>query len=322
MEDHSNLFKLHLGTVIRGAPMYRASDKTVHVRYAKRGSDNETRSSFGAILYARGAGKERVTIGPEQARYRGYRFWETDPFEERNLGLSVNGEPRRVLICGSGDGALQDFLRIATGMKSAKEIMQAILPSFDARLLHQLYSEEDQGARAKVSNGLRWDHHVQLRLDRVHRHIAAQLLPADRSNVSLEKQIETLLGHSRTTELRLIHLCKHFTAMYPLNRFLVHLLHRYAKVADLTERIDILSNRGLAVVVCRNHKPTKNHNTCHGLEHLVILSKQPDCQPSAASHLIQVERPFHAIIIRFGPEPSPGPHLLINRHTLPYHSAL
>jgi len=321
-ERYGELLELNFGTIVHGLPYYRPPDKMLAVRYGAKGSTTGKTVAFGAVLYARGAGQERVTSGPKHAPYRGFRFWETDPFELLQLGLGEVEEPRRVLICGSGDGALQDFLRIATGLKSAKEILQAVLPDFDRGLLHRLYSEEDQGLRAKVWNGLRWDHNVQMRLDAVHLRIAAELLPRKGGNTEIEERIAGLLRHSDGVELRLVHPCQHFTAIYPLNRFVVYLLYRYATVAGLSERIDIRPGRSLATVECVDHEPQKSPRDCHGLEHKVTLRKEPDCRPSPTPLLVEVERPFHSVVVRFGPEPGPGPHLKVNRHTLPYHSAL
>ena len=65
----------------------------------------------GAVLSCVGSGTEKSTHG----NYAGFDFWTTDPFQR--LGATDH-----VLISGGGDGALQDYLRVVTGRKSAEEI--------------------------------------------------------------------------------------------------------------------------------------------------------------------------------------------------------
>ena len=54
----------------------------------------------------------------------GYRYWDADPWDESGLRRpDMNGKTISIAVCGAGDGALQDFLRIVTGLKSAKDLM-------------------------------------------------------------------------------------------------------------------------------------------------------------------------------------------------------
>jgi FAD binding domain len=62
-------------------------------------------ASFGALLFARGFGTERIQVG---THYRGFAFWETDPCATPHFGVASTSVPS-VLISGAGDGALQDF---------------------------------------------------------------------------------------------------------------------------------------------------------------------------------------------------------------------
>lgn len=55
-------------------------------------------------------------------------FWEADQFQTTGLGISRVEIPR-VLVSGSGDGALQDFVRLATGHRSALEVYELLLAS-------------------------------------------------------------------------------------------------------------------------------------------------------------------------------------------------
>ncbi|HYR27828.1 MAG TPA: FAD-dependent oxidoreductase, partial [Thermoanaerobaculia bacterium] len=59
--------------------------------------------TYGAIVLARGPGKEDVGLGAGQ--FCSYAFWDTDRITRGELA------GRSILISGGGDGALQDFLR-------------------------------------------------------------------------------------------------------------------------------------------------------------------------------------------------------------------
>jgi hypothetical protein len=69
------------------------------------------------ILSCEGAGSEQTKIG----NYKGLRFWDKDKFEQEYLGIKPPRTPQ-ILISGGGDGALQDFLRIITKVKSVADI--------------------------------------------------------------------------------------------------------------------------------------------------------------------------------------------------------
>lgn len=99
---------------------------------------------FGCVLWTVGFGAERCDFGD----YVGYPFWETDPFEQPNCG--VKGTAPEIVISGSGDGALQDFLRITTNLPSAEQVMRRanLSPQQRTRLERELYYAEDLGPRA------------------------------------------------------------------------------------------------------------------------------------------------------------------------------
>lgn len=98
----------------------------------------------GAIIDATGFGGEncRIVVGDDLA-YEGQQFWSSDSFTD------LNSAHHEVLISGSGDGALQDYLRVVTRMHHVIEIAERCrLP---LRLLHAVQSAEDRAHR-----GLAW----------------------------------------------------------------------------------------------------------------------------------------------------------------------
>jgi hypothetical protein len=307
--------KYNTQLVSRAIQSSQDSEGILEVTYESSG-EGLTTKGFGAALYARGFGTERSTCSD----YRGFDFWETDNLEDSNLGLPASALKRQTLICGGGDGALQDFLRIATGKRSAAEILKGIQSFIDPLILSKLYSEEDQGYRARVWNDKKQDHAVFNRLEAVHRELVDQMF-SDRSNGdALAHEIDLLLQHANWLRILLVHPCSHFTATYPLNRFLVHLiLSRSSRTGVAIERWQETS---VVNVVGTDHQCNRTATVCHGQEHAVSFTQKPDCYSDHEFGKWDGGR-FEAVILRLGVNP-PKPFDLINRpmffrHLLPYH---
>jgi FAD dependent oxidoreductase len=272
--------------------------------------DRKMFEEFGAVLEARGFAAENVQLG----HYRGLAFWETDPFAERNLGRGPG--PIRVLICGDGDGALQDFLRITTGKHSAAAIMEKIEPLLDRKLLREIYSEEDHAFRAKSWNLRMHDHKVQCRLDRMHREWAQEIVGSGAAN-QVRSVLDGLLNYSRGVQLDLIHRCEHFTALYPLNRFLVYLI-----AAMAPSSIRIFPRVSVREVSCQHPGP-RGPRTCLGQDHSVEIEAFAHCNDRAGARAAdEMPRIYDTVILRLGLE-----RVLVGeqfqfrfpRELLPYH---
>ena len=75
------------------------------------------------VLLCVGA-EERGVAG---SQHRSYRFWDSDPYETLHYGLpSLPPTGLRTLVSGGGDGALQDFLRIACQRPGAARPVQVL----------------------------------------------------------------------------------------------------------------------------------------------------------------------------------------------------
>jgi putative NAD(P)-binding protein len=288
---------------------------------------------FGAVLDARGFRPERLQILPqlvagtsvnEKDYFRSIAFWRSDTFADTNLGLPPSPGKLRVIICGDGDGALQDFLRIATGKSSAKKLMEQIEPLIprSSDLLRQLYSAEDQGYRAKIWNSRMHDHNVHLRLDLVHKGRISNLL-ASKPGKKIKGVVAEALKFSEHVDLRLAHPCCHFTAAYPLNRFLVHLVSAVVESLPARSRpsISIIPHTSVQSVECIGHKPGKPED-CLGKEHLVKTENWPDCRGDVLKGSVgEASGTYDAVILRLGLEDSDPTRLVhqLSRHLMPYH---
>lgn len=104
-------------------------------------------SEFGMILSCIGFAKEQTWVRSQKG-FNGAAFWEIN-FEDYNSGNT------KTLICGSGDGALQDFLLIISEENSAREIYKRLGLSGEVRewIEQNLYRAEDDAYRSTLWHG-------------------------------------------------------------------------------------------------------------------------------------------------------------------------
>ncbi len=149
----------------------------LHVLLDRAGA--EIKKVVAMVIVAVGAGDEKVFDhkGPPPrppGTYRGFGFWQDDPFEQDGCGLGSKQDT--VLISGSGEGALQDFLRITTRKASAKEVLGGCFdgPSQVNPATTQPIKEAIQGAETRARGAMHWgrggryDHDYQQELENVH----------------------------------------------------------------------------------------------------------------------------------------------------------
>lgn len=224
------------------------------------------------VVLAVGFGEENVWFSSQRTS-RGYFFWETDPFEKPGAGVPAGLSTVEVLISGSGDGALQDFLRVATGKRSAREIYHALGLNALPGIEEALQSVSDRTRALLWGTGNRHDHPWHLELHEECRRVAGAVL---RDSSDIGRRINHLTS-SRFDRLHLVFGCSHFTNTYLLNRFLVLLVAEYWKTKD-ERKIVFRAGQRVKSVVCGAHcNPSSIPNGCHGRPHTVELVKFPKC---------------------------------------------
>lgn len=295
---------------------------------------------FGAVIWAAGTTREETRVrgtGPKPA-YEGRAFWSSDPFGLRNCGLPYQPE---VLIAGSGDGALQDFLRVATGLSTAEAIYRSCNIPLDVE--QRVHSAEDRALRcwswaAKKSP---YEHEVQAELQRAHELAVRDALRA----VAVRRSLAQLL--SACPSIQLVFPCDHFTAYYGLNRFLALLIaryleHEYAPVLYPGRAVVDVSTTNTDQHACMQQtlkggwEPAGGPNSphCHGRPHEVTIEEAPSCTSQTTNPRTQTLT-ADVIIVRYGFRNPTGPDPLANaianapliphptptasRHLLPFH---
>lgn len=281
-----------------------------------------------AVVLARGFGTERCVVednpprhGRGPARYESSRFWDTDPYESHGMGLSVTAPS--IVVSGGGDGALQDFLRLVTGLPSAAALLHRLTADPKVRdaiaiVRTTLAAEEDQAQRALLWSGTtEHDHDVLERLHGAHRSTVDAIV---RSSVwpIITSALARLVGSRNVLGIEMTHSCTHFPAAYALNRFLVLLVARWLE----TQRTPSPLRSGVRLV--RVDPAAPGHvctGGCWGPSHVATFVPHA-CLPGTAPSGSIAPLSYDGIVVRHGIEPhalAAGAARRVVRQSPPYH---
>jgi hypothetical protein len=269
------------------ATLTSSSPPTVQIHNGRTGQ-HVRNFSAGLVLIAAGFGKERRFLD-EQHDYWGWEFWRTDDLE---LPLP-QGVARKYVISGSGDGGIQDFLRVATGRP-----MSTILPTVGT-VLDQIRSYFVD-LESEASRSIHWnfkpsqDHDILMRLDAQYDdHIQGLLTRFPR----LLKPFLDLL-QKPLPSIQLLIDCDHLGLCYPLNRLLAKLFRQamISSGADDPFRlkhaiIDIASGDP-------QHQCQKDPVDCFGKSHTVRCSTRSTCTSKPA--VVDKSYDCSVLVIRHG----------------------
>lgn len=255
---------------------------------------NGTKLKASMVVYAQGVGVERDSVTP--FTFHGFRFWDTDPFAKEPLAAS------RILIAGSGDGALQDFRRVLLLPKAeVRRILYALPLSAAALGVIQMHRFHNATAFLWCAD-FRHEHENELYVHQRHAEIVHDLF---RKKVR-RKTLQALAPFIRPTvpHVVLAHACEHFTHGYPVNRFIALLLaHAVPMLREA--QVELRQNTFVTRIEC-HHKigPLKERRLpryCYAQPHTVAFRQPGACYdtppPPQASDRTE---DFDAIILRFG----------------------
>jgi len=197
----------------------------------------------GALVEAYGIGSENCVVEVNRSpKYEGQPFWGPDSFSALVPGT------HKVVISGSGDGAIQDLIRIVTGGMAPIAILKQLDESEDtsipADMRLELLSAEDEAHRGRSwahddDPTLRRQHQEPYfeRLEDIHRSVVSRLL-------ATKPAVIAALDHivSNRVEVDVVYREPFITAYYGLNRFLAILISEFLEkhVSDPSARQRIL----------------------------------------------------------------------------------
>jgi hypothetical protein len=253
------------------------------------------------VVFAEGPGEERDTMpstrGPQ---FHGYRFWDTDPFS--NAPLTA----KRVLIAGSGDGALQDFLRLLLkpGTSLRRLLAKCQLPNEYLASI-QACGQHNVAAFLWCADR-RHEHENDLF---VHRHHTAviEALFASRAKKDILRAVRENL-RKEIPEVVLAHACEHFTHGYPVNRFLALLVARAVRELGI-KQVQLCPNTFVTAIDCEHetfsYKPGDERRLrlrkhCYAQKHQVSFGKGQCFEKPPEHSRRDRQESFDAIILRLG----------------------
>jgi hypothetical protein len=261
---------------------------------------------FDMVLNCSGPGEESVTIAedhPDRA-HASYRFWDDDPLEVDGFGLPPGrSSTPSVLISGGGDGALQDFLRIAFPKQTPSDLYLRIPEPVRTEVERRIYAAEDSFRRAWVwSENAELDCQILRQLH--HEHVAVAKMVAGQGRFLPE------FNEARMGKVTVIHKCDHFSVCYPFNHFLACLANEYMGGARFR------AQHGLIEVVSSDaaeHQCQGKAAECWEHPHRVEFAKSHCGDPNPAK--LPGSEVYDLVILRHGPKAG-TPKLA--RQMLPY----
>ena len=287
-----------------------------------------TSTRFNAVIFARGFSGERTTVplsapatapaaplslapAPLPPEFTGQKFWEDDTFETANFGLPAS-QQGDVLVSGAGDGALQDYIRLTTGRKSAIEILNTVLPragstaALRLRVQSRAVDIENQMQRAMLWNGgEEQDHRPLMQGHAAYRTLLAQIARSrPKEWTQLLDEVAVFTSGRGAERVYLFHGCDHFSVAYGLNHLVTLLIDAQVTRDFGSSRI---GNRARIETVSptpnpagiAHHCPTMTPPVrCWGHPHVVEVSWGGTCGMPGSPML----RPhaFDGVVIRHG----------------------
>lgn len=274
----------------------------------------EPEREFGMGLSCTGFPGERVFLElpppagrtkPVMHTFRGTEYWRIDKHNYANEGKTV--------VCGSGDGALQDFLLLATyspgspkPLKSARDIFAALdlNKAQIARLETAVSRIEDFSRR----NELWWSKkagdpttafticEIYKKVHKAYEKEVDHLL-LDPKNKRIVKNLDRIIMDGAREKLHLAHVCGHFEACYPLNRFLALMIGK--RIAQTREDVFLAKRSVKDIHGLDGHTCNKDANECARFSHMVDFYEDAVCENFRGSGNLSSDS-FKTVIFRFG----------------------
>jgi Pyridine nucleotide-disulphide oxidoreductase len=264
---------------------------------------------FGAIILATGFRPETAVL-PGNPQFVGHKFWSTDTFEAVACGVPIGqAQEGTVLISGTGDGALQDFLRIVTRRRSVRQIFDALGLGAVAFAVEEIASADQRAERALNWCRTRRDPFAVAYLDELHQ-THQRVVQTLTANAALQMAVPGVV-QGRPQRTILVSRSQTFACTYALNRFLTLLL--LALIQDGT--VELLSGHEVEQIQSHpGHAPPAppNAQNCLGHPWRVTLLDLNANHPVTIDANVIILRHGGAVapaqLLHDGPRPVPPTH--------------
>ena len=271
--------------------------------------DAATGASKGAldadiVIFAGGLGRELFSIplwGSSVKKYSSTPFWADDAFEAANFGLGSLSHG--MLVSGGGDGSLQDFIRLVSGQRSAREVWKAVEPALSPATLRAFERLGDWDRSVQDAEEFAPAHGSMCdRLAALHARYRMEVQRL-RSNFAewavVAAALDALIPSARPKDKVFLALkSAHFDGCYPLNRLVALLLVEYVS-SKHSGHSPLLMHSAVRSVV-PSIPLTAGGTAALG----VVVARPTTCETTAAEIAAWPGKPmawaFDGIVIRHG----------------------
>ncbi|RCW65091.1 hypothetical protein DES41_11315 [Pseudorhodoferax soli] len=279
------------------------------------------------LILAAGFGTEDSAV-PDASnpgtKFRGVDFWADDQFESATMGIATNRHG--VLVSGSGDGALQDFVRLSVGVRAVGDVLDAVWNSTTAltpwkEQMLGLWHWEDHAVRARGFSPSPLDECILLRRLHTRHHEAVEALFGSPQWQAVQRWFDAKISRRNFGSVQLALRCDHFHWCYALNRTgaLIAIKYFQSKGFD-----PILANVALKSTAPLAHSCSAG---CWGHAHEAHLAQGVTCADDASAiHAWPAAQTtsgqYDGLVIRHGIDPlTYGPRTFdrLKPQIIPFH---
>lgn len=207
-------------------------------------------------------------------------FWSDDKFESVDQGLPEFGP---ILVSGSGDGALQDFVRLTCGVSSVRtlifDLYKITSPTSKWKAAFEgLWHWEDHAKKSRNFFTQEYDEcEVLSRLQKAYDAAVDELISDSEDWAKVTEHLNVRTQNRKRGNITLLAKCTHFTWCYPLNRVAVLILIRY--FSQMGQEV-LIKNSALVNATPELKAASSN---AWGCKHKVTLAHGTDCSVSGGA---------------------------------------
>jgi hypothetical protein len=224
--------------------------------------DQSPFSDIKTVVVSKSHKDEKVSLG----EFRGFKFWEDDPFERDGFRLPAGVAPQ-VFISGGGNGGLQDYIRIVTGKQPIEVLAR----------LRETYA---QNQAPELDFIAAFEKNMQSSCEQAVCNAVA-LITESRSAIPGNNDFIKFPFNDPKASLTLAHSGSNFHEAYPLNAWLVMVLSKF--IENVYRRPTILlktTTEGITVGVDSGGQGPWKYHGSDNVAHVLTEGQGPSRIPA------------------------------------------
>jgi hypothetical protein len=345
---------LHSKNEIKGIELLKPANEKEHFATAQITLKNPKElPDFGMILICTGFGSEKTfieehskSLSPNKKKFMGMPFWNLNT---SNVKRITAAGAKKAIICGGGDGSLQDFLLFVTGQSSVKKIYRQ-LPDSIKQFESEILEAENSAHRSELWLGNRNDdrdtkiclsrrsHAIYQELHQAHQKVIDKLMLEPKIWADIKTPLRKMTApffEDFGNRITLAYPCDHFSKCYAFNRFLTLLIAAYIEKEEDWGKVLLPQTAVTDVTPLKPHsckievfnEPEINEDVyrqkitavteCFNEKHFVKY-KETSCRGFNSDEMDLTDEPFSPVIVRFGINLEP---LELSQLKKPYYSS-